>query len=245
MVSPDSSASPATEPFFRPAFGSASHVPHTAASTSRPFGSPFPHAPFSSPSPDQREGSVMGSAKGSAPAYAPFGSPLQAPAFGSGSISPSNSFANEAFFTPAATLNPRGQHTAPESTNAVGNAAFGTPGSIYGTPASAVGTPLSAFGSPAYHTPAANVGNRTPGLFGSVPHSASQYGTPAAGTATPGQAVAAIQTGASYADTPPAAAVDGEAEPGPFGAPAFGKSLHVSRTASAPFLPCCRKFYQA
>ena len=225
LVNPDSAVTTSEEPRRLPAFG-APRVPQTAASTSRPFGSPFPHAPFGSPLSDQPEGSVMGSAVGSAPRHAPFGSPLQAPAFGSGSISPSSSFANEAFFTPAATANPRGQHAAPDSTAAAGNAAFGTPGTVYGTPGSAPGTPLSGFGSPAYHTPAARAGDHTPGMFGSgvhgTPASVSQYGTPAAGITTPGLALRGPKLTDAHADTPGVGAVGDGAASGPFGAPAFG-----------------------
>ena len=230
LVSPESPATMSVDPRQPPAFGAAPRVPQTAASTSRPFGSPFPHASFGSPLPDQPEGSVMGSAMGSAmgaaPRHAPFGSPLQAPAFGSGSISPSSSFANEAFFTPAATVNPRGQHTVPDSTAAAGNAAFGTPGTVYGTPGSALGTPLSGVGSPAYHTPAARVGDRTPGMFGSglhgTPASVSHYGTPAADTTTPGLTFGGAKPRAALGDTPGIDAVGDGAASGPFGASAFG-----------------------
>ena len=226
VVSADNTGTP-EEPLHRPAFGSSSHMPHTAASTSRPFGYLIPHAAFGSPFPHQPEGSVMGSAMGSPPRHAPFGSPHQAPAFGS--ISPPNSFANEAFFTPAATLNPRGQHAAPGSTNAVGDAAFDTPGTVYATPGSRFGTPSSGFGSPAFQTPAGQLGRHRSGMRGpglqqvGTPASVLHFGTPAAGTATPGLTVVRPSSGAAQAGTP----VDGAGQEdgvagGPFGAPAFG-----------------------
>lgn len=225
LVSPDNAGTP-DERLHRPAFGSSSHMPHTAASTSRPFGSPLPQAPFGSPFPFQPEGSVIGSAMGSPPRHAPFGSPLQAPAFGSGSISPSNSFANEAFFTPAAALNPRGQHATPGSTTGVGDAGFGTPGSVYATPVSRFGTPSSGFGSPAFHTPAGQLGHHAAGLQPrGTPASASQYGTPAAGAATPGLHVVRPSSGAAQTGTPHDGAQQNDAEGGPFGAPAFGSKL--------------------
>lgn len=245
LVSPDNAGTP-EEPFHRPAFGSSSHVPHTAASTSRPFGSPLPQAPFGSPFPYQPEGSVIGSAMGSPPRHAPFGSPLQAPAFGSGSISPSSSFANEAFFTPAAAFKPRGQHAVPGSTTGVGDAAFGTPGSVYTTPVSRFGTPSSGFGSPAFYTPAGQLGHRSAGLQPrGTPASASQYGTPAAGTATPGLHMVRPSSGAAQTGTPGDGAQQNGMEGGPFGAPAFGGKLAscvcscaVSHCGSVHFCPC-------
>ena len=165
---------------------------------------------------------MIGSAMGSAPHHAPFGSPLQAPAFGSGSVSPSNSFANEAFFTPAATLNPRGQYAALGSTTGFGDAAFGTPGSVYATPVSRFGTPSSGLGSPAFETPAGQVGHHlSSGLHG-APATMSRYETPAAGTATPGLPVVRPSSGAAQAGTPGDGPQQNGAAAGPFGAPAFG-----------------------
>ena len=161
---------------------------------------------------------------GAPPRHAPFGSPLQAPAFGSGSIiSPSTSFANEAFFTPAATPNPRGPHAAPGSTAGVGNAAFGTPGSVYATPVSRFGTPSSGFGSPAFQTPAGQLSHHP--SSGLQPHGAPasvlRCETPAAGTATPGLPIVRPSSGAAQAGTPGDGSQQNAAE-GAFGAPAFG-----------------------
>ena len=156
-----------------------------------------------------------------APRHAPFGSPLQAPAFGSGSMSPSNSFANEAFFTPAATLNPRGPHAAPGSTTGVGDAAFGTPGSVYATPASRFGTPSSGFGSPVFQTPAGHHPSSGLQPLG-APASVSRYETPAAGAATPGLSAVRPSFGAAQAGTPGDEPQQHGAAAGPFGAPAFG-----------------------
>lgn len=230
LVSPDETGTP-EEPFLlRPAFGSSSHMPHTAASTSHPFGSPLPHAPFGSPFPQQPAGSVIASAMGPPPRHAPFGSPLQAPAFGSGSISPSTSLANEAFFTPAATLHPGAQHPAPGSTSALGDPAFGTPGSVYATPASRFGTPSSGFGSTAFQTPAGHLPRPSSGMLGSgrqlhrgMPTPMSEYGSPAAGAATPGLSAVRPSSGRPEAagTTGDGAKKDGAAG-GPFGALAFG-----------------------
>lgn len=228
LVSPDETDTP-EEPFHRAAFGSSSHMPLTAASTSRPFTSPAPHAPFGSPFPEQPEGSVIGSARGPPPRHAPFGSPLHAPAFGSGgSISPSTSLANEAFFTPAATLHPRGQHPPLASTNALGDAAFGSPGSVYATPASRFGTPSTGFGSQAFQTPAGYLPRPSSGMPGSgrhvhgTPMPMSEYGSPAAGADTPGLAAARPSSGAPQGPGSVHGDATEEGAEGPFGAPAFG-----------------------